>query len=413
MIHWKVETRKLKELKSHPKNPRILTKVQHEHLKKSIGKFGLADKPIINLDGMVIGGHQRLKILKELGSKEIEVLVPDRLLNENEVDEFCIRLNKNTGEWDFECLANEWEVNDLIDWGFTEEDLTGVLGGLDSEEPEGEEDGSEQLEPISEENAKTALGDRYTLNDHVLVCGDSTNPDFVNLCLMEARPILMVTDPPYGVNYDPNWRNEAGKGTRAIGKVANDDLIDWKEAWKLFPGSVVYVWHASFFISKIQESLELCDFEVVSQIIWVKQHFALSRGDYHWQHEPCWYMVKKGMPHNWQGARDQATTWDIANLNCFGKSKEDGEERTAHSTQKPIECMLKPIQNNSAKGEGVYDPFLGSGTTLIAAEKSGRQCFGIELSRGYCDLIVDRWVKFMVKNNKEYTVTKNGEKIEV
>lgn len=127
MIHWKVETRKIKELKSHPKNPRILTKVQHEHLKASIGKFGLADKPIINLDGMVIGGHQRLKILKELGTKEIEVLVPDRLLNQDEVDEFCVRLNKNTGEWDWECLANEWNVNDLIDWGFNEKDLELIL----------------------------------------------------------------------------------------------------------------------------------------------------------------------------------------------------------------------------------------------------------------------------------------------
>lgn len=136
MIHWKVETRKIKELKSHPKNPRILTKVQHEHLKASIGKFGLADKPIINLDGMVIGGHQRLKILKELGTKEIEVLVPDRLLNQDEVDEFCIRLNKNTGEFCYETLANEWDIHDLVDWGFTEKDLELFLGKTEEENTE-------------------------------------------------------------------------------------------------------------------------------------------------------------------------------------------------------------------------------------------------------------------------------------
>lgn len=120
-------------------------------------------------------------------------------------------------------------------------------------------------------------------------------------------------------------------------------------------------------------------------------------------------MVKRGMPHNWQGARDQATTWEIANLNCFGKSKEDGEERTAHSTQKPIECMARPIRNNTAMGQAVYDPFCGSGTTLIAAEMLGRVSYSLELSPGYCDIIVDRWVNYMKKNNKEYTVKKNGE----
>lgn len=408
MIQWKTEIRHIKGLKQHPKNPRQLSKDQHKHLKTSLEKFGIADKPIVNTDGTIIGGHQRLKVLKELGHKEIEVLVPSRTLSSEEVDEMNIRLNKNTGEWDFDVLANEWEVNDLIEWGFTEEELTGLAEGIESDE-EGTEDESEQLEPVSDEDAKTKLGDRYTLNDHVLVCGDSTNPDFVSLCLGEAKPILMVTDPPYGVNYDPSWRGKAGKGQRAVGKVSNDDLIDWKEAWKLFHGSVAYVWHAGKFCSKVQESLELCDFEVVSQIIWVKQHFALSRGDYHWQHEPCWYAVKRGMPHNWQGARDQSTLWEIANLNCFGKSKEDGEERTAHSTQKPIECMARPIRNNTAMGQAVYDPFCGSGTILIAAEMLGRISYSLELSPGYCDIIVDRWVNYMKKKNKEFTVKKNGE----
>ena len=280
-IQWTTEIRHIKGLKEHSKNPRRLSKDQHRQLKISLEKFGLADKPIINTDGTIIGGHQRLKVLKELGHKEIEVLVPDRSLTPEEVDEMNIRLNKNTGEWDFDILANEWEVNDLIEWGFAEEELTGMAEGLASDE-EGTEDESEQLEPVSDEDAKTKLGDRYTLNDHVLVCGDSTNHDFVNLCLGEAKPVLMVTDPPYGVNYDPNWRNSiegAPKAPRAIGTVANDDLIDWKEAWNLFPGSIAYVWHAGKFCSKVQESLELCDFEIVSQIIWVKQHFALSQGD--------------------------------------------------------------------------------------------------------------------------------------
>jgi DNA modification methylase len=149
---------------------------------------------------------------------------------------------------------------------------------------------------------------------------------------------------------------------------------------------------------------------MVSQIIWAKQHFALSRGDYHWQHEPCWYAVKKGSKHNWQGARDQSTLWQIANMNAFGTNDED--ERTAHSTQKPLECMARPIRNNTIEGDIVYDPFLGSGTTLIAAEKLKRVCFGMELSPGYCDLIVKRWIKYMEENGLEYTIKVNGAEIE-
>jgi DNA modification methylase len=224
----------------------------------------------------------------------------------------------------------------------------------------------------------------------------------------------MVTDPPYGVNYDPKWRNDvkgAHKPIKAAGSVQNDDKVNWSLAWHLFPGSVAYVWHAGKFCSEVEKSLTESEYEIISQVIWIKQHFALSRGDYHWQHEPCWYAVKKGHNHNWQGARDQATTWEISNLNCFGKSQADGEERTAHSTQKPIECMARPIRNNTAIGEYVYDPFLGSGTTLIAAEQLGRILFGVELSPAYCDIIVKRWKDYMIKNNKSFYIKKNGENV--
>ncbi len=136
MIKWTIETRKIKDLKPHPKNPRQLSKIEHSHLLISLEKFGLADKPIINLDDMIIGGHQRLKILKEMKIKEVEVLVPDRLLEEREVDELCIRLNKNTGEFDYELLANEWEVNDLIEWGFTSKDLDLFMDEMDDDNKE-------------------------------------------------------------------------------------------------------------------------------------------------------------------------------------------------------------------------------------------------------------------------------------
>lgn len=403
MITWHLEKRLIKDLVPHSKNPRILTKDQAMHLQISLEKYGIADKPILNTDNTIIGGHQRLRILSLLDHKEIECWVPDRQMTPNEVDELNIRLNRNTGDWDWDVLANEWEIDELITWGFTIDEFT----GLPAEQIESEvEEDSETLEPGKDEDAITKLGDVYELNGHRLVCGDSTLPEYVEKCLNGNEPILMVTDPPYGVNYDPNWRGEAGKGQKAAGKVQNDDRVNWSLTWHLFPGSVAYVWHAGKFCGEVEKSLNEAEYEIISQIIWAKQNFALSRGDYHWQHEPCWYAIKKGHPHNWQGSRKESTLWEISNLNCFGKSNQE-DERTAHSTQKPLECMARPIRNNTAPGEGVYDPFLGSGTTLIAAEQLGRICYGIELSPAYCDIIVNRWVKYMTKNNKEYSIKRN------
>jgi DNA modification methylase len=196
----------------------------------------------------------------------------------------------------------------------------------------------------------------------------------------------MVTDPPYGVDYDPGWRNEAGvSATTRTGKVANDHRADWREAWSLFQGDVAYVWHAGVHARTVAESLEVCSFRIRSQIVWAKPRFVLGRGDYHWQHEPCWYAVREGATGRWQGARDQSTVWSI------GASEED--EATVHGTQKPVECMRRPILNNSARGDSVYEPFCGSGTTLIAAEKTERVCLGIEIDPRYCDVIVGRWQK--------------------
>jgi DNA modification methylase len=410
MREWHTETRLIADLKPYHKNPRKLSDKQFKDIQASIAKFGLTDKPLVQPDGTIIGGHQRIKVLKKMGYKEIPVLVADPALDEKEIEEAVIRHNKNTGEWDFDILANAWEMDNLIEWGFEPTDFPEI----EIIEPADEEE-EETLEPADDKDAITQLGDIYELNEHRLVCGDSTLPEYVDKCLNGAEPILMVTDPPDGVEYDPSWRKDIkGKhgAAKALGKVQNDDKVNWSLAWYLFPGSVAYVWHAGKYCAEVEKSLTDSEYEIISQIVWVKQHFSLSRGDYHWQHEPCWYAIKKGHKHNWQGARDQSTTWEISNLNCFGKSKEDGEERTSHSTQKPIECMARPIRNNTAKGEGVYDPFLGSGTTLIAAEQNGRSCYGIELSPAYCDIIVNRWINYMIKNNRPYTIKRNGELID-
>lgn len=412
MIEWTLTTLSLKNLKPHAKNPRQINKDQAKHLEELIKKFGLIDKPIVNLDNMIIGGHQRIKILKKLKLKEVQCWVPDHLLSEEEIDHLCIGLNLNQGSFDFDILANEWNPIDLLKWGFTEEQLIGSAKEAEAAATALEEDEDEGLlEPCKDEDAITKLGDIYDLGNHRIVCGDSTNPDYVNHILRDDIPILMVTDPPYGVKYDPSWRGIAGKGCRAKGKVQNDDKADWRLSYSLFPGSVSYIWHDGKNGGEIARNLEDCDYQIVSQIIWVKQHFALSRGDYHWKHESCWYAVKKGCQHNWKGDRKQCTVWEIANLNAFGKSNNE-DERTSHSTQKPLECMSRPIQNHTEKGDYVYDPFLGSGTTLIAAEKLERKCIGIELSPAYCDLIVRRYINFVHKKSEKVSIIKNKQEVD-
>lgn len=401
----------ISKLKLNDKNPRKIDKDQFEKLCRNIDRdpeYFQMRPCLVNetSEGRIVyAGNQRLRAAKKLGMKEVPCIitsdVPEDLLKRR-----VILDNITHGEHDYEMLSSLYEPLELLELGMKEHELHLDAAELIECEPEEE---SEILEPGKDEDAQTKLGDVYELNQHRIVCGDSTLPDYVSKCLNGAEPILMVTDPPYGVEYDPSWRDVAGKGCRAKGKVQNDDKINWSLAWHLFPGSVAYIWCASWFLPEVAKSLDDCDYEKKSLIIWVKQHFALSRGDYHWQHEPCWYAIRKGHAHNWQGSRKECTIWEIANLNCFGKSKEDGEERTAHSTQKPIECMAKPIRNNTAQGEGVYDPFLGSGTTLIAAEQLSRICYGIELSPAYVDIIVNRWKNYMEKNGREYTIKRNGE----
>jgi DNA modification methylase len=229
------------------------------------------------------------------------------------------------------------------------------------------------------------------------LCGDATaSKATTHLLAGQQLPVLMVTDPPYGVGLEPEWREEAGLNprTRQGGKVANDDRIDWSEAWALFPGAVAYVWHAGIHAAEVALGLQACGFQIRSQIIWVKQHFAISRGAYHWRHEPCWYAVRRGQTGHWRGDRTQSTVWEVANLNPFGGEGAAENEATGHGTQKPVEIMRRPILNHTRAGEACYDPFLGSGSTLIAAESTGRICYGMDIDAKYVDVAVLRWQRF-------------------
>lgn len=390
MLNWQSKIILISQLKEYKNNPRKISKKEFEKLVTSIKEDGYHQRIIVNQDNTIIGGHQRKKALLEAGLKDtdkIEVLVSERNLTEEELDRINIRDNLEFGEYDFDVLTERFDMDRLLSFGMDKDMLMPIFDKAILEEI-GEE---EKIEVLEEATAK--LGDVYILGSHRLICGDSTNSEHVSRLLDGANPVLMLTDPPYGVNYEPEWRNNIGEAhgvPRNTGKVLNDDRYDWSDAYALFTGDVAYVWHSSKYTHKFAEHIENCGFDLVSLIIWSKQHFTLSRGDYHNQHEPLWYAVKKGKPHNWQGKRDQSTIWEINNNNPFGGNS---EEKTGHGTQKPLECMLRPILNNSAEGEGVYDPFGGSGTTLIACEKSKRKCYMMELSPAYVDVIIKRWEK--------------------
>jgi hypothetical protein len=221
--------------------------------------------------------------------------------------------------------------------------------------------------------------------------GDATNPEHVTRVLGDLRPLLMTVDAPYGVSLDPMWRQEAGLGTPVqTGKIANDDRVDWSQAYALFPGDVAYIWHAGIYSGPVAAGIENVGFEIRSQIIWLKPNFVLSRGTYHWQHEPAFFWVRKGARSHWRGDRKQSTVWPVATLNPFG-GKNQEETATGHGSQKPLEVFRRPILGHLDRGQAVYDPFLGSGTTLIAAELTERVCCGLEIDDRYCDVIVCRW----------------------
>ena len=388
-IKWHTANIKLSQLKEYPDNPRKITKEMMDKLVAHIKEDGYHQRIIVDSDYTIIGGHQRKKALYMAGfndDTEIEVLMPNKKLTPKEIDRLNIRDNLAFGEYDFEVLTQRFDIDELVSFGMDKDILTPIFD-KDILEEIGEE---EEIEVSQEATAK--LGDIYLLGSHRLMCGDSTNPQHVEKLIDGANPILMVTDPPYGVNYEPEWREcDLGDGERSKGKVINDDRYDWSDAYLLFTGDIAYIWHPSKYIHKFAENIESSGFELINLIIWSKQHFTLSRGDYHYQHEPLWYAVRKEKNHNWQGKRDQSTVWEIENNNSFGNSNK--EETWGHGTQKPIECMLRPILNNSAQGQSIYDPFGGSGTTLIACERSKRNSYMMELSPTYVDVIIKRWEK--------------------
>jgi len=378
-----------------------------DRMVSSIEEYGFKVPILAKSTGEVIDGHLRLKAAEKLGMTEVPVIPCDDW-TDAQCKAFRLLVNRsvNWADWDTELLS--LELLDLKELNF---DLT--LSGFDGDEIDSlllgdEPDVAEDAVPDLPENPVTKPGDLWLLGPHRVLCADSCHENAVSRLCGATVPNLMVTDPPYGVSYDPSWRVEHdGGGRHALGKVANDDQVDWTPALKLFTGNVAYTWHAGIHAGEVAASLHSIGFEIRAQIIWSKQHFVFGRGNYHWGHEPCWFAVRKGKRSNWRGDRTQSTVWEVKNLNPHGGNKD--EKQTGHGTQKPVELMRRPILNHTERGDVVFDPFLGSGSTIIAAEQTERVCYGLDIDPRYCDVIVTRWQQ---QSGKKATLDGDGRTFE-
>ena len=376
-----------RDLAPNPKNWRRHPKRQREAMEAVLAEIGYADALLAREDERgvlhLIDGHLRAGVTPDT---EVPVLVLD--VDEAEADKILVTLDPLAGMAEMDAAALGELVSGIA---FDVPEFGELLHSLDP--ASGYARPGEDAAPEPGPNPVSRPGDLWILGAHRLLCGDSTAQGDVARLLGPVAPGLMVTDPPYGVNYDPGWRNEAARAgkiafaARREGRVSNDDRADWSGAWALFPGPVAYVWHASLLGGVVGESLERTGFGLRSQIVWAKPRFAISRGHYHWQHECCLYAVRRGASGNWKGDRSQTTLWTIPPV-------EGDEAKNDHGTQKPVGCMRRPVLNHTDAGQSVYDPFVGSGTTIIAAETTGRVCCAMELDPVYVDVAAKRWQEF-------------------
>lgn len=372
----------------------------------SIREFGFKIPVLARSSGEVVDGHLRLKAAQKLGLTGIPVIRCDEW-TPVQVKAFRLMVNRSVSwaEWDQELLAQE--LHDLRDLDF---DLT--LSGFDGHEIDDLlvaplDDEIDAVPPLPD-NPVSRAGDLWLCGprgkQHRVLCGDATDPAAVSRLLAGRQPRLLITDPPYGISLDSEWRDRAGLNScgpaqasymkpRIAGhthtSISSDTRADWSEAFALVPSlQVAYVWHASVFTREVLDGLLQIGFLYPQQIIWNKGRAVLTRTHYWYQHEPCWYVRKKNAA--WYGkAGENSTVWDAPSPKFIMGGGE--EDKYDHPTQKPVALIRRPLLNHSQRGEWVYEPFLGSGTTLAAAEQSGRLCCGMELDPKYVDVVVARW----------------------
>jgi DNA modification methylase len=419
-----IETIALADLSLDPSNVRKHSRRNLDAIKASLRKFGQQKPIVVDAKGIVLAGNGTLTAAKELGWTEIQIVRTQ--LEGVEATMFAIADNRTAelAEWE-DSLAEvlqklQADGHDLGELGYEPEDLRQLTKNL----PENSDaDAEPQIDKAEELRVKWGVesGQLWQLGEHKILCGDSTSAEVVARLLGDDKPHLMVTDPPYGVNYDASWRAESingGKtGDMATGKVMNDDIADWTATWELFfqhGGVVCYIWHADKQSSTVADSIFASGFELRNLIVWAKDRLSISRGNYHHQYEPCWYAVKKGESAKFTEDRTQSTLWkniqDVTrpdelifvakdearkiyaisgDRSTLWQIPKPTKSETGHSTQKPVECMARPIRNHDS--EFVYEPFSGSGTTIIACEQLGRKCRAIEISPAYVAVAIQRW----------------------
>jgi ParB-like chromosome segregation protein Spo0J len=399
-------------LRPDPANPRRIGEEELESLTRSLRQFGFV-QPVLarREDGVVIGGHQRMVAARRLGLTTVPVTYLDlsieqaRLLN--------LALNKISGSWDDALLARllaDLQASPNVDLslsGFGEDEIKDLLRSLETREKRERVESFDLGEALEEATRapRSKPGDLWLLGDHRLACGDATDPDAVARLLDGAEPRLLATDPPYGVSLDGSWRDGVynalgpaektymrGKGARNT-TMSGDTRVDWSEAFELVPSLAVgYIWHAGVHAAEVAQGLERIGFEIVAQVIWDKGLFAMGRSWYHWSHEPCWVVRKKGAKVRFVGTRDQATIWHAPSPKMIMAGS--NEPRLDHPTQKPLVLFETPIRNHLRGGEALYEPFSGSGTALIAAERTGTRCYALEIDPVYVDVALARWERF-------------------
>lgn len=383
-IEW-IETAKLKPAEYNPRKDLQPSDPEYIQIQKSINEFGLVDPLVVNSDMTVIGGHQRLKVLTGAGFDKVPCSIVT--LDKTKEKALNIALNKISGEWDFPKLKDlivELDTGgfDLDAVGWTPKELDDVfskLGGWRGEQEE-DFDVDEAIDQIKEPVSKR--GDIWLCGRHRIMCGDSTNADDVGRLMDGTRPALMITDPPYGVDYDGGAVNER-KRDRLVGDTNTDTFSPaLREAAQFMPSGSWYVWHADRLAESVYRAIRENGYDVRALLIWnkLKPHFGSPNAHYCQKHEPCLYAVRGSA--GFIGKNNEVTVWDI----------EQPHRNEYHPTQKPVECMARPMRNHEAPE--VYDPFLGSGTTLIAAEQTNRICYGMEIEPLYVDVSVKRWEEY-------------------
>ena len=381
---------KINAIKTNPKNPRLIKDDKFKKLVKSIQEFPqmLELRPIVvDENNIILGGNMRYKACIEAGLKEVFILKAEDL-TEQQKDEFIVKDNVGFGEWDWDILANEWDADNLEDWGLD------LPVDLSVKELEAEEDNFDV--PDGGIETDIVLGDLFEIGEHRLLCGDSTCSDTVAKLMNGEKADMCHTDPPYNIDYEG--------GSKKREKIANDKLDDFPQflydvyttiATVLKKGGAIYVWHASPETHNFIQQFLNAGFLFKSYIVWNKNNSTFGRSDYHWKHEPCIYGWLDGASHSWHGDRKQTTVWDIDRPS---RSEE-------HPTMKPIPLCSKPLENSSAVGDIVLDVFLGSGSTMVASHQLKRKCYGMELDPKYCQVIIDR----MKKLDPSLEIKRNGE----